>query len=224
MKVNPGAGDMDVLEFLIEFLENLQLRLTDEYILSSTILSIVVGLLACGCMVVAAIFMKHNRIYGPIAGVMQIVGAFSVQKMVHIFLEMDLFRQVTIYGEDMEDLASNVEDFYAEYFMDLLEGMVPMYLFSFLMMGAWIMGLIFIIRSMSRMPKVFPVLALLVHIFRYVFVMPYDIITPFFEKLTVEAQTRCDVLYYFLTLLPFLLVMIGSFLSKRHLQKNVVRI
>ncbi len=209
--------------FFVDYMENLEAVLSDAYITRSTVFSILVGILACIFIVVASVMMKKGMVYGIITGIVQIVGAFCTQKMVHIFLQMNHVQFETITGTSQAELDQKMEEFYADYFSNFFADMIPLMLCSVIMVISWVMALIFIIKSMKRMPKIFPVLAIILHIFRYLFVVPYDVITPIFAKVTDSSQGVVDIGYYFVTLLPFFVIMIGSFFCKKHAEKTAAK-
>ncbi len=205
------------MKLLIQMFENMNLlEQTPAYVISSTVLSLGTGVLACICIIAAAFLMKKSKVLGVIAGLFQIPGAYSVQLLVNTYLQMDLFQTVTIYGSSMSDVNQKLDAFYAQYFAELIPDMICLCVCGAIMMAAWVLGLVFLIQCIRRMPKLLSIPALIAHVCRYMFAVPFNL-TVMFVPLTVMGQTGANVLYYIATLLPFVLVLIGSFFSKRHL-------
>ena len=68
--------------------------------------------------------------------------------------------------------------------------------------------------SIKNRSKVFAIIALVLHIGRYVFAVPFDLASPFMGlPVGNESQLIFDVLYYVATLLPFFLVLISGIIS-----------
>ncbi len=202
-----GASDVFSDSYLLDFYDNLQIELSDTYINNSTVLAIIVGILCAGLIIATAFLNKKGRAYAIIAGIMQIAGVYAMQKMAHTFMELELFRVVT--GTSENDVYNKVNDFYME---SLIE-MIPYVLLSWVVLAAWVLTLVFIIKSMKLKPKILPVFGLITHIVRYVFILPFPLIQAFFEPVTEQMQKNTDILNYIFTLIPFVLVFIAGLLT-----------
>ena len=203
------------LDFIIDLLQNLTAEFSVGYIIASTVLSVIVGILAATFIILAATFSKNNRVFGIIAGIFQILGAVGVQKYAHVFLSMEKFAMIQVTGSSQAEVNQKLQEEMMDYMMGMLGDLVITAICGALMFAAWIMGLIFIIMSLKNHGKVFAIIALILHIGRYLFVLPYDIVSPFIlgQPISDMSQLVFDFLYYGATLLPFLLVMIGGIVS-----------
>lgn len=207
----------DGMQFILDLLQNMEADFSTGYIIASTVLSIIVGILAAVFIILAATFSKKNIAFGIVAGIFQIFGALGVQKYVHAFLQMDKVTYITVEGMP-EDIADKMEQATTNYLETYLTETLPLLglalIGSFCMFIAWIMGLVFIALSIKGSGKIFAIIALVLHIGRYAFVLPFNIVAPFMgQPINDMSQLVFDFLYYGATLLPFLLVMIGGIVS-----------
>ena len=207
----------DSLQFILDLLQNMEADFSTGYIIASTVLSIIVGILAATFIILAATFSKKNIAFGIVAGIFQIFGALGVQKYVHMFLQMDKVTYITVSGTT-DTIGNNMQSAMDSYLENYLTETLPQLgialIGSFCMFIAWIMGLVFIILSMKNGGKVFSIIALILHIGRYMFALPFNIIAPFMNQpINDMSQLIFDFLYFGATLLPFFLLMIGVIVS-----------
>lgn len=207
----------DSLQFILDLLQNMEADFSLGYLIASTVLSAIVGILAAVFIILAATFSKKNIAFGIVAGIFQIFGAVGVQKYVHAFLQMDKVTQITVTGT-VDSIEGNMQQAMDNYLETYLTETLPLLgialIGSFCMFIAWIMGLVFIALSIKGSGKIFAIIALVLHIGRYVFCIPYNIVAPFLDMpINDMSQLVFDFLYYGATLLPFLLVMIGGIVS-----------
>ena len=203
------------LDVIIDLLQNLTAEFSAGYIIASTVLSIIVGILAAAFVILAATLSKKNIVFGIIAGIFQIFGAVGVQKYAHVFLEMEKFAMIQVTGSSQADVNQKLQEAMTEYMMNMLGDLIIACICGALMFAAWLMGLIFIIMSMRNNGKALVIIALLLHIGRYLFALPYDMVSPLVlgQPITDISQLIFDFLYYGATLLPFLLVMISGIIT-----------
>ncbi len=186
-----------------DFFSNIQIELSEEYITSSTTTAVIVGIIAAVCIIASAFLMKKNRALGIVAGIFEVVGVYCAQKMAHLFMDLELFRVVT--GSNQSEVNDKLADFYADSFKQML----PYMFCSFLVLAAWVITLVFIIKSMKVRPKLFPVFALILHIIRYLCVSPIPFVNALFGEITEDVLRSVDLLNYAAAILPFALLLIG---------------
>lgn len=207
----------DTMKFILDLLQNMEADFSAGYIIASTVLSAIVGILAAVFIILAATFSKKNIGFGIVAGIFQIFGAIGIQKYAHAFLQMDKVTYITVEGMP-EDIANKMEQATSNYLETYLTETLPLLglalIGSFFMFIAWIMGLVFIILSIKGSGKVFSIIALILHIGRYALGLPFNIVAPIMgQPINDMSQMIFDFLYYGATLLPFLLVMIGGIVT-----------
>ena len=215
-----GFDSSAFLDGFMGFFDNLKADLSADYIKSSTITSLIVGAIAAALIIFAAIMYKKSMAFGIVAGVLQIPGAVGVQKMVHYVLQMDFYRKEIFYGYSQEDVDQQINDFLYNYYKDAVIDIVMLILCSMLGLLAWIFALVVIIKAMKQPPKAFAIIALILHIIRYVVIAPYDLITPIVSRVTEASQKTTDMCYYIFTLIPLLLFAIGSIFVRVKMKKQ----
>lgn len=216
-------GGFDSSAFMDGFLgyfDNLKAELSADYIRSSTITAVIIGVIAAALIIFASIMYKKGMAMGIVAGVLQIPGALCMQKMAHYVLQMDFYRKEIFYGSSQEDVDQQIDEFMRSYFMESLLDIIPLMLCSAFCLLAWIFALIVVIKAMKRPPKVFAIIALILHIIRYVVIAPYDVITPIMDNVTEASQKATDIRYYIFTLIPFVLFAVGSIFVRVKMKKQ----
>ncbi len=214
-------GSSSNLFALEDILKNFVAEFSPGYLLMSTILSVVVGILAAIFVILASVFSKNNRVFGIIVGILQIAGAVGVQKYSHVFLQMEKFTVMTATGSNMAEAQAKLQEQMMDYFMGMLGDLIVVMICGALMFAAWITALIYIILSLKNKPKVFAAIALVLHIARYMFIVPFDFVSPFMGgQITDMSQMICDILYYGATLLPFLFLFVGGIIAGAKAKKQ----
>ncbi len=200
---------MDFLFAMIEVITESQIQLSEGYITSSTVLSILVGIIAAAITITTAFLMKKGKVFAIITGVLQILGTFCAQKTAHLFMDLDFI--VTATGGTMDEAMENLGELYLESMVKL----IPYMLCNMIFMAAWIFTLVFIVKTMKLKPRVFPVFALIIHIFRYLFVGPIAGFNIFHltDKVTESIQRETDILNYAVILIPLVLVLASAVIS-----------
>lgn len=217
-------GSMTNNNFMMDWLKNLNYELSEEYIKSSTVTAIIIGVIAAAMIIAAAFLMNKNKGLGIAAGVLQLAGCFCVQKAAHIFSGMELVRFEYITGSSQAELDKKTEEFYANYMSDLFGDLIPYMLCSLVFMAGWIMTLVFIIKCMSAKPKILPVFALVLQIGKYLFIPPMPMYKAMFGKITEEMQKSSDLVNYVAVLLPLLLILIPAILARVQMSKTPVAV
>ena len=212
---------MDFFELYIEslytILANLTGGFTEAYITRSTIFSVIVGVICGTLLIVSACLIKKHRVFGIVAGVFQIVGPVALQKGVHVYSKLEVFKEITGGSTEI------VEEKLAEYFSGQFSLLGIFVLCQMIFMASTILTFIYIIMSIKHTPKLCSVAALIFHIFRYMFVSPLDTFTAAVKQVTDATQTRVDLLNYAATLLPILLLFIGAFFAGKIAAKKALK-
>ncbi len=164
------------------------------------------GILFLGICVFVAIALKKGTTIGIIAGVVNAITIILTPTMIKAFHEMEFFK--TIYGtqDQLDDL---VEEYYAEQ----IPKMIAYYGVTILGLAAFVLALVFIIKSMKCTPKVFPIFALIIQIVRYAFIAPIDSFKMFTGGVTVESQISQANLYYIFTIIPIVLLVVPAIIN-----------
>ena len=201
-------------EFLMNFYKNLRVDLTDEYLSSSTTLALIIGAIGMVMIIVSAFLVKRNRVLGVFAGLLQVAFSYCSQKLAHFMHTTDFFRVETIYGDNQEDLENKLDEFYSNFYEELISTSIVSVLYSVFIMASFVLTLVFVIKCLKLKPNGLFKAVLILNIVKMVLLAPYDMITPFVEKLTVESVASYDIIYYAATLLPLILLVIGAIVVK----------
>lgn len=192
---------------LIDILERFRFLPSDEYVSSATVWSIVIGLIAASFIIFTAVTSKKNMALGITAGVMQVLGAVAAQQAAIQYWKCDFFKYEIVYGTSEGELIENLMEKYQEMILEMLPHMLLMYMYLAFMLAAWIVTLVYIIKTIKTEPKAFGIAALVVHIVRYAFVGPMNIFAPIFGiTLTDSVHASYDAFVYIVYLIPALLI------------------
>ncbi len=207
---------MDFFETYMEVLARMQIPLSEEYISSSLTTAIIVGVIACALIIFTAVMSKKSLGLGIVAGIFAIIGSIGNHLAVVYFHTTEFFKVIFATGSNTSDAYDNLMDSLSQYYAEQLPKMGLYVLGNMLVMAAWILSLIFIIKMLKVKPKVFGIFALILHIIRYIAVAPMDAITPILGTVPVtEAiQKSQDLKVYAMTLLPLVLVAIVSLIYR----------
>ncbi len=209
---------MSIMGILLEMMTESQIELSEGYLSSSTLLSIIIGVVAAALTVTSAFLLKRGKVFAIITGIFQIIGSFCAQKMAHIFMDLDFV--ITATGETADEAMENLSQLY----MDALAGLVPYMFCSMLFMASWVLTLVFIIRSMKLKLKVFPILALIIHILHYLGVSPIAglNVLNLSGEITEEIQVQTDIQNYAVTLIPIVFVFISALVTSSKSRKDAL--
>ena len=207
---------MDQLEKIFHLI---QTPLSEEYVSSSLISAIVVGLVACALIIFTAIASKRALGMGITAGIFAIIGSVANHFSV-VYFHSTVFVE-TIYaegpaGSDLQgQLDSALADFYAENLPKMLIYMVA----SALVFAAWVVTLVFLFKVLKIKPKAAGltcgIIALLLHVGKLLFAGSVNTITPILTEtpVTEAIQKSQDGLVYTMTLLPLVLAAIAGLVA-----------
>ena len=190
-----------------EMLKNFNLVLDEGYIQTSTIRSIIIGLLCAACFILAVVFIKNSRGLGVTAAILQFVGMFAASKYVVAFSKIDFSKFVVVeYGSSYEEATDKAMDSMANNTMETLPSILLLSLWNILLLLATIFALIYVIKVMKSTSKALGVPALILVIARFI-LSPLQYFSLFSQGgITMSAQAKWDGFYCVFYLLPALLV------------------
>lgn len=198
---------------LLELMDRFRFHPSNEYVKNATILCLVIGCIAAAFIIFTAITSKQHMGLGITAGVMQILGAFSIQQASIQFWKADLFAYKVVTGTESE-IYDKMQEATKEMIQKMLPHILLMSLFLALTLVSWIITIVYITKAMAIKPKVFGILALVIHIIRFVFVWPMNLYSPLFgEQLTADIQQSYDTFANIAFLLPALLIGVAGIIS-----------
>lgn len=193
------------MEKLDNFFEGLQTTLTDEYISTSRIMSIIIGIIACALFIFTAVSTRRSTVFGIIAGVLNGFSMYVAHCLIVLFHRIDFIFYETIYGpaDQISDLVAKAE---SEYWANTLPDLILFILCMLFINIAWVTALIYMIRLLKIKPKILTVFALFIHIIGYIFIFPINIISPLVAgEMTVAMQETQDIIYHISVLTPIIL-------------------
>ena len=179
--------------YFIRYLENLQSMFDMQYLVSSTALSITVGLIAAAFVIVSISTRRKNVALGVITSIFLVLGVAARQQVAHLIAQTDWVR--------------NAGD--AQFYTNLNHSLIPLFAFVLLTAVAWSLTFSFIIVSIGKVPRTLGILALIFHV-AHMALPPINLLAPFFGQLTAQAQMTADLINYGALLFPLLLIMLGS--------------
>lgn len=203
---------METLEKLFSLI---QIPLTEEYISSSLTFAIVVGLIACALIVFASIASKKSLGLGITAGIFAIIGSIANHFSVVYFHTTTFAVSEKFVGSSLTEADQMASDFLENYMTENLPKMFIYMAASALVLAAWVVTLIFIIKMLKVKPKLLGIFALILHIGKFLFVSPVNTLTPILTNVaaTEATQKSQDTLVYATVLIPLVLIAIAGLIA-----------
>lgn len=193
------------MDFLDDFFETLQANLSEEYISSARITSIIFGVIACALFIFTALATKRGVGFGIFAGIFYGFSFYVGHASVVLFHRIDFILNKTIYGTQ-DQLAQLAAQARAEYWERTLPDLFGLMICEFLLIAAWVVALIYMIHLLKIKPRVLTVFAMIIHIVRYVCVFPIKIISPILKDgATIDMQINQDTIFHITSLMPIIL-------------------
>ena len=177
----------------------------------------ILGLVAMALVLVSAIRIKKTRVFGIITAILQPVGLISAMLMLVCYDKID-FSQLFKVGSPSSE--SQMVSELMEYIMGpYLVGLIGITIFSMLVFVSMVATIVYSILLIKSKPKIFPILALVVCILRYMFVSPLDTVSMVMSVLTPEAASSNQsiiwtLVYLLISCVPALLLGIQGLMHK----------
>lgn len=188
------------------FVENFNLHLSENYIAKSNTATILLGLLCVACFVLAVVFIKKSRGMGIAAAVMQFIGLFAAQRSVIAYSKIDFSEFFVIeYGSTYDEAYGKAMDSLFDAYLAAAPAMLSNYLWSFLMLAAAIISLIYIGGISKAKGKVLAVFAFIFTILR-ILLPSVQLFTMFTTGLSQASQQSWDGVYRFIYVFPAVLI------------------
>lgn len=205
--------DTSSINSMDKLLGGMNLRLTAEYLTTSMIMTIIVGLLCVACFVLAVIFIKKARVLGGIVAGLQLVGIYAAYQSVVSYAAIDFRSFYAIgTGSTYEEASQNAMNQLLDTYMEAAPSMAMSYVWSFLMLASAVMTLIYTTKLMKAKGKLLAVFALILSIVRIV--LPAVNMSGLFTTgLSMAAQESWDVVYRFIYILPAILIGIQALIN-----------
>ena len=194
-----------------DMMEKFYLRLSEEYLESSWTAALIIGFLAFGFTLTAAICIKKGRVLGIITAITQLIGVLGARMSVVNFANTKWFVQKTIIGSSSADVQNQMNQFMQDYYGEVIPRMIWLAIGGALMTFSMIMLLVYIVGLMKVRPKVLPILGLVMIIVRFLFVAPINYFGMLMGNTTgIElmdaAQASWDKINYVVILIPVILI------------------
>ncbi len=204
-----------------DILEKFQISggIPKEALSTLTTQGMIFGVLMAVFCIFAAFAAKQGRVLCFFAAVANLASSLLVPKTIADFHNLEMIKY--FYGTSQDDVNNQITQYYKDSLPDLIVSLLA----SLVTLLAFILTLILICKLLKVKPKFFSVTALILHIVRYIAVSPICLITPLLGKqVTLQAQLDQAVVYYIVTLLPVVLIAIGSIfeLVRRNKSKEAV--
>lgn len=207
---------MDQLEKIFHLI---QTPLSEEYVSSSLVSAIVVGLIACALIIFTAIASKRALGIGITAGIFAIIGSVANHFSVVYFHSTVFVKTIYAEGPAGSDLQGQLDSALADFYAENLPKMVIYMVASALVFAAWVVTLVFLFKVLKIKPKAAGltcgIIALLLHVGKLLFAGSVNTITPILTEtpVTEAIQKSQDGLVYTMTLLPLVLAAIAGLVS-----------
>ena len=213
------------LEKAMEFLEGVELNLSDSYMTSSMIWTVLLGILTFGLVLFTAIVIKRARVLGVIAAVAQPIGLFAARQSVLAYGELKFATRVKDFIADLE--TKNLSQLDAEAEMEAF--MTPM-ITELVFFVAWmvvavactvLLG-IYMIMLIKVKPSVFGIVGLVLTGIKWVVFAPVNVYGMLLENMTEDGQILNDIAYRGLTIVPILLITVLAILVLVRRKKGLI--
>ena len=207
---------MDQLEKIFHLI---QTPLSEEYVSSSLVSAIVVGLVACALIIFTAIASKRALGMGITAGIFAIIGSVANHFSVVYFHSTVFIKTIYAEGPAGSDLQGQLDSALADFYAENLPKMFIYMAASALVFAAWVVTLVFLFKVLKIKPKAAGltcgIIALLLHVGKLLFAGSVNTITPILTEtpVTEAIQKSQDGLVYTMTLLPLVLAAIAGLVS-----------
>ncbi len=205
--------DTNSIHSIDQMLKGLNLYLSAEYLTNSMIMTILVGLLCVACFVLAVIFIKKARVLGGIVAGLQFVGIYAAYQSVVAYSSVDFRNFYAIgTGSSYEEASQNAMNQLLDTYMEAAPSMAMSYVWSFLLLGASIMTIIYTTKLMKFKGKILAVFALIFSIVRII-LPSVNLFGMFTTGLSMEAQASWDVFYRLVYILPAILIGVQALIN-----------
>ena len=195
------------------FLSKMNLNLTDQYVRNALIFTILVALVCVACFVVALVFMKKARVLGGIVAGLQFFGIFAAYKSVISYSKIDWTQFYAVgTGSTYEEASNNAMSKLMETYIKAAPTMIMSYVWSFVIIIASVLTIIYLVKVSSQKGKILAILALVLVIVR-IFMPTVSLLGIFSTGLSVGGQVAWDFAYRFVYMLPALLVAVQALLN-----------
>lgn len=207
------------MSFIQAFINTLLSMQTPEmYNIGTRILfnaiGVVCAVIILALFVVPAIITKKNMGISIVAGVASFLSAILMPLYVRLFHTLPIVVEVQ---------PGSVDEAMANLIRTLLKSFGILAI-TVLMLVAFVLSIIYIVKAFKYKPAIFAVAALIINIIRYLYVAPYQTMFPVIFKLIAQnnpaivtimtvGQAFQLVVYYAAIMLPLVLVLFASLIS-----------
>ena len=190
------GGSSSFLDGYLESLTGILPNLDSSGRATTTVFSVVIGLMAAACIILRTIFTKKKLGFGIACAILCFFGIIGGQLFANHLA-------IALHGL----LSSSVE------ITSLIGSLIAYLIGMILMMLGWLFSIIFIIKQMKDEPKIFGILALVVALVKYLVIPPYNSFA-----ILGGPQTQDDFVGYcifglIVNLIPYILLLVGGILN-----------
>ena len=139
-------GTTNIDTELIALMDRFRFHPSVDYVKNATILCLIVGFVAAAFIIFTAVTSKQNMSLGITAGVMQIIGAFSIQHASIQFWKADLFAYEIVSGSESE-IYDKMQEATKEMIQEMLPHILLMILFLAITLVSWIITIVYITKT-----------------------------------------------------------------------------
>lgn len=210
--------------FSDEFLARFDLSLSEEYISSAWIISILLGIFGMALLIFNAISVKRARPLGIIAAVFQPIGMIAAVKYVICYANIDFSKMVVhATGSSASDAMSKAKDQLMENWLEaILPQMIEWMLWAVVLTAAVVVTAVYAIMMFKTRTKVLAIFAFVFLVMRFLAIVPLNLFGIILGSSTEEAQALWDVVYRFFYLMPLLLLAVQGLLHMITQKKQAV--
>ena len=203
------------LEQAMEFLEGMELTLSDSYMSGAFLWTILLGVVAFGLTLFCAIVIKRARVLGVIAAVAQPIGLYAAYQSVSAYAELKFATRIYEFMEELEakKLSSIDVDAEIEAFMTpMITELIFFVAWMVVAVACTVLLGIYMIMLIKVKPSAFGIVGLVMTGIKWVGFAPVSVYSMLLENMTEEGQILNDIAYRGLTILPILLIAILAIL------------
>ena len=205
-----------MFDLLVEFFYNLQADLNTDYVYRSCFVSAFFGLLFFSIFLFLAIKNKDGRLMGFVAAFLQIVGCMSTTWLIVSFNKAELYNVFYELTLDEPDLEKFFIDLMGLGVLKMAFRTVPSAIASVLCTLGWLSAFLYIIRIRSGCSRRLSGVSIVLHILRLILVSPIPFFFAFRSGGNTQAlQQQYDLVFYVVSLLPFLLILISNIFGNK---------
>jgi len=198
------------MESIANFLKSFQIPggLPEEAVSKLTTSSIIWGIVALVLCVFVAFANKRGQAIGIITGILNFGSFALLPGYLEYWHKAEFYKK--FYGTSQGDIDQQISAYYKEILPDLILYVLA----AIVILAAFIFTIVFILNQKSKGPKVFGIIALILHILRYVAIAPYPMFDAILgDTVTVEAQLSQASTYSIFCVLPIILVAISTIIA-----------